>query len=291
MSLRSALGFCLIAASLASCNGTTPGCSKCGPANVNLTGNLSGLVGFRLALQNGSTVLSTPLNGPDANGSQTFGTLAPNSAYNITVKTQPTTPSQTCVVANGMGMSGTSDVTNIAVTCTTNPPRFLYVANRGSGDVSGYTIDPAAGTLTPIAGSPFMAGGNPIAIAVDPTGAYAYVVNQLSANISAFTINRTTGALTAAGAAPIGTGSSPTSVAIDPSSSYVYVTGGGSGGTVSAYVITAGTGVLTAVTGSLTAAGRLPSAATVDPLGENLYVTNATDGTFSAFAISSANGT
>jgi 6-phosphogluconolactonase (cycloisomerase 2 family) len=88
------------------------------------------------------------------------------------------------VVANGTGTAGTTNVTNIAVTCTTNPPRFLYVANRGSNDVSGYTIDPVAGALTAIAGSPFAAGGNPVAIAVDPTGAYVFVVNQLSATVS-----------------------------------------------------------------------------------------------------------
>src|ERR1700722_13226385 len=110
MNLRRAFAACLITASLASCNGTTPGCSKCGPTSVNFTGSVSGLVGFRLALQNGSTTLAIPLNGPDANGSQTFGTAAPNTAYNIIVKTQPTSPSQTCVVANGSGTTGSSDV-------------------------------------------------------------------------------------------------------------------------------------------------------------------------------------
>jgi 6-phosphogluconolactonase len=190
MTLRNALALCLIAACVASCNNSSSDCTTCAPKPkpVNLQGTVSGLVGFRLALQNGSTALSIPLNGADANGNQTFSTAAADTAYNITVKTQPTSPSQTCAVANGMGTTGSTDVTNIAVVCTTNPPRFLYVANRGSGNVSGYTIDPASGNLTAIAGSPFAAGGNPVAIAVDPTGAYAYVVNQLSANISAFTL-------------------------------------------------------------------------------------------------------
>jgi 6-phosphogluconolactonase len=289
MTFRRALALCLITASLASCNGTTPGCSKCGPTTVNLGGSVSGLVGFRLALQNGATPLNIPLNGSDANGAQVFGMVNINTGYNITVKTQPTSPSQTCLVANGMGTTGNTAVSNINVTCTTNSPRFLYVVNRGSGNVSGYTIDATAGSLAPIAGSPFVAGGNPVAIVVDSTGSYAYVVNQLSANISAFTIDRTTGALTPAGAV-IGTGSSPTSVAIDPSSSYVYVSGGGNSGTVSVYTIAPGTGVLTVVAGSLTATGRVPSALTVDPLGEFLYVANQSDGTFSAFSISGGTG-
>ena len=49
--------------------------------------------------------------------------------------------------------------------------------------------------------------------------------------------------------------------------------------------------MLTAVADSLTATGRLPSAAIVDPLGEFVYVANQSDGTFSAFSISSGNGT
>jgi len=49
------------------------------------------------------------------------------------------------------------------------------VANFGSDTVSGYTINPATGALTAIAGSPFAAGIEPIAIAVDPKGKFVYV--------------------------------------------------------------------------------------------------------------------
>jgi 6-phosphogluconolactonase len=35
---------------------------------------------------------------------------------------------------------------------------FVYVANLGSDDVSGYSIDAATGALLPIPGSPFLAG-------------------------------------------------------------------------------------------------------------------------------------
>ena len=290
MTFRRALALCLMTASLASCNGSRRAALSA-PSTVNLEGNVSGLVGFRLALQNGSTPLSIPLNGPDANGSQTFGTINPNTAYNITVKTQPTSPSQTCVVANGMGTTGATNVTNIAVTCTTNPPRFLYVANRGSGDVSGYTIDPCSRHIDAdrrlAVRSRRQSGGH-------RGGSHRRLCLRRQSTEREYlglhdqSYDRRPDALPAR---PIGTGSSPTSVAIDPSSSYVYVTGGGNSGTVSVYTITAGTGVLTAVTGSLTATGRLPSAVTVDPLGESLYVANQSDGTVSAFSISSSNGT
>src|SRR5450432_1342196 len=141
------------------------GCLLCGPFSANLEGSLSGLVGSRLVLQNNSTPLKE-LDGQGSNGTQVlFGTANFNTGYNITVLTQPTNPSQTCVVMNGTGTTGNSDVTNIAVTCTINPPRFLYVANRGSGDVSAYSIDATSGALAPIPGSPFTTGGAPVAIA------------------------------------------------------------------------------------------------------------------------------
>jgi DNA-binding beta-propeller fold protein YncE len=73
--------------------------------------------------------------------------------------------------------------------------QFAYVANNGSNDVSGYTINATTGVLTAIAGSPFPAGTVPFSVAVDPTGKFAYVAN--GNNVSGYTINATTGALTA----------------------------------------------------------------------------------------------
>ena len=141
MNMHRQIVLSLIAVLMASCNGTT-NCSTCGPKSANLLGSVTGLVGFRLALQNGTTALNVSLNGTGANGSGIkFGTAPFNSNYNITVSAQPTDPSQTCVVANGAGSTGNSDVTNIAVTCTTNAPRFLYVANRGAGNADGRACD------------------------------------------------------------------------------------------------------------------------------------------------------
>ena len=39
--------------------------------------------------------------------------------------------------------------------------QFLYVANGGSADVSGFRFDASTGGLTPITGSPFPAGNHP----------------------------------------------------------------------------------------------------------------------------------
>ena len=56
-----------------------------------------------------------------ANGSFTFSTpMMSGGAYAVTVYHQPTLPSQTCAVVNGMGMMGSGNMTNVAVTCVTN---------------------------------------------------------------------------------------------------------------------------------------------------------------------------
>ncbi len=256
------------------------------PQYILLKGSLSGLVGSGLELVDNS-LFAAGFTGSMANGNQvTFDVTNANTAYNLTIQNQPTNPSQTCVISNGSGTTGTADVTDIAVTCSTNQPRFAYVANQGANNISGYSIDSATGTLTALAGSPFAAGTQPVAIAVDLTGHFAYVVNQQDATLSAFLIDRTSGALTEVSGSPYATGLSPTSVAIanNPSGSFVYVANGG-GGSVSAYAMTTPSGALTALSGSPYAAGNLPSCVAADPQGGYLYVTNKADGTVSAFEI------
>jgi DNA-binding beta-propeller fold protein YncE len=91
--------------------------------------------------------------------------------------------------------------------------KFAYVANFGGG-VSGYTINPTTGALTPIAGSPFAAGNGPNIVAVDPSGKFAYVTNFSGNNVSGYTIDPSTGALTAIAGSPFAAGGEPFSVAI-----------------------------------------------------------------------------
>ncbi len=265
-------------------SGNSPGgcLIGCGPPQVGLNGTLSGLVGSGLELQN-VAVPGTLFNGAGSNGTNVlFASATTNSAYNLTVKSQPTNPAQTCVVTNGTGTAGTSDVTNIAVTCTTIPPRFAYVVNRGSNNVSAYGIDATTGTLAAIAGSPFPVGTLPVAIAADQTGHFVYVVNQADETISAFTIDHSSGALTPVTGSPFASGSGPTSVAIDPTSSFIYVTNGAAN-TLSEYAITAVSGALTAVPGSPFPTGASPSSVVV-PSDENVVlVANQSDGTISVF--------
>jgi 6-phosphogluconolactonase (cycloisomerase 2 family) len=257
--------------------------------STSIGGTIEGLVGSGLVLQ-------TPC-GPAAFGSRTSPTgsysgcagLAPGTAYDVVILTQPTNPSETCAIANGVGTVGSTNVTNINVSCTINAARFLYVANFGSNDVSAYAVEPASGALTPIAGSPFPAGNGPDAIAVDPTGRFAYVSNQADGTISAYLIDRSSGALRVIAGSPFAAGPAPTAVAVDPSSRHLYV-GNGSGGSISAFGIDPSTGALTAIAGSPFDEPLAPSALIVDPLDTFAYVVDGRDGSGSALAIDEATG-
>jgi hypothetical protein len=85
------------------------------PPKVTIGGSVAGLAGSGLILQNnGGDDLAVP-----AAGAFTFGTSVDSgSPYNITVRTQPASPSQTCTVANAAG-TATANVTNVTVTCST----------------------------------------------------------------------------------------------------------------------------------------------------------------------------
>jgi 6-phosphogluconolactonase len=56
---------------------------------------------------------------------------------------------------------------------------YVYVANKGSNNISAFTLTAASGKLTAIAGSPFASGGQvPIALVNDNTKKYIAVINN-----------------------------------------------------------------------------------------------------------------
>jgi 6-phosphogluconolactonase len=171
----------------------------------------------------------------------------------------------------------------IALSLFASPLRaqFVYVANQGSGNVSGYTIEPSTGALTPIANSPF-AGFNSVSVAVGPRGKFAYVANQgsspdFSGTVLGYKIDPSTGALTPIAGSPFPANALPFSVTVDPNGKFAYVANFDSNtgsSTVSGYTIEPCTGALTATAGSPFPAGRgfplgFPATASVavDPTG------------------------
>lgn len=102
--------------------GSSSSTSSTGPpppsANYTLGGTVSGLSGSGLVLQDN---LADNL-AVHSNGSFTFSTAftATGTNYLVTVLTQPSNPTQSCIVRNAVG-SALANVTNVQVTCSTVP--------------------------------------------------------------------------------------------------------------------------------------------------------------------------
>jgi 6-phosphogluconolactonase (cycloisomerase 2 family) len=159
-------------------------------------------------------------------------------------------------------------------------PRFAYVANLNTNNVSQYTIR-ADGGLTPMTPATVSTGSSPYSVSVDPSGRFAYVANYGSNNISQFTIGPG-GNLTPMAKATVPAGLGATSVAVDPSGRFVYAANYGDS-SVSQYAL--------GVDGSLTAigypvlTGLNPNAVSVDPSGRYVYTANFSSNTISQYTI------
>jgi hypothetical protein len=88
----------------------------CASGTFAVSGTVVGLMGRGLVLQN---------NGADDVGVSADGefrfpsALASGATYNVTVRTQPTDPNQSCTVTNARGTIGSSNVSNVVVSCST----------------------------------------------------------------------------------------------------------------------------------------------------------------------------
>jgi hypothetical protein len=106
----------LLLAMLVACGGDS-GSSRTPPppATYSVGGNVAGLVGSDLVLQNnGGDDLAVSAAGAFAFTAR----LANGAAYAVTVKAQPSSPTQNCVVTNGSGTVGTASITTVAVACS-----------------------------------------------------------------------------------------------------------------------------------------------------------------------------
>lgn len=87
-----------------------------------------------------------------------------------------------------IGTSGAlNEVTGSPYTAGTGPTgvivdptgAYVYVANKGSNNISGFALNSTSGALTAISGSPFGSGGQlPVAFANDSTKKYLAVINS-----------------------------------------------------------------------------------------------------------------
>ena len=212
--------------------------------------------------------------------------LANGAAYAVTVKTQPSSPAQNCVVVgNGSGTVDGANVTDVAAVCY---GRFAYAANAGDNTISVYSIDSTTGTLSAF-GSPVPTGTSPYAIAARPDGQYVYVVNEISNNISVYAVNVTSGAMTAIPGSPFAASMDPHAQGFDPSGAYLYVANSGSDD-LSGYAVNASTGALTPLSTATYSTGSGPSAVSVSPDGFLYVANNGGSNDISAFAIAAGTG-
>jgi 6-phosphogluconolactonase (cycloisomerase 2 family) len=164
-------------------------------------------------------------------------------------------------------------------------PRFIYAV--ASSAVLGYSIA-SNGQLTRISGSPFTAGTQPSALAVDANCNFVFVANQGSNNISVFSVNPSTGFLTSIAGSPFVAGSAPAALAIGDG--FLFAANSGSSN-VSVFTINSASGTggfLTQVPGSPFTTGVAPSALVY--FSPTLYVANAGSNDVSAFAVTLQTG-
>jgi hypothetical protein len=172
---------------------------NCAAGTYTVGGSISDLVGAVVLQQNGSADLNLTSDGTFAFSQ----TLAPGATYSVTVATPPSYPprSQSCTIPDGSGTMGNANITNVAVSCTTQSFTIggnatgttgpLVLKNNGADQV---TVN-AAGTFEfPMA----VASGNTysVTVATPPAGQTCTVTNGTgtvaNGNISEVTVNCST---------------------------------------------------------------------------------------------------
>ncbi len=174
---------------------------------------------------------------------------------------------------------------------------FAYVADSSpgasAGGISQYTVS-SSGTLAAVlepsgatTGSttiapPVPTGADPVALAIDPKGAFLFVANRGSNSISVFSIDPKLGILTEITGSPFATAAGPSSLAI--AGNVLFVANQGAAA-VSAFSFDAKSGALTPVSGSPFAAGTSPTG--LDAAGNSLYVADPAANAVLGFSIGS----
>jgi len=258
-------------------------------ATPTVGGTVTGLTGSGLVLDYYDTVNPPVHLAVSAAGAFTFPVgFVQGSIYQVVVGTEPTSPTQNCVVTSGTGVVGTVNISDISVACS-GVGRFAYAANAGDDTISVYSIDSTTGALT-AAGTPVATGNSPYAIVASPDGQHVYVVNEASNNISAYAVNATSGALTQIAGSPFPAGTDPYALAFDPAGAYLYVANSHSNN-ISAYAVNASTGALTPLPTATYATGLGPTAISVDGAGKFVFVANGRgSNNISVFSITAGTG-
>jgi len=207
----------------------------------------------------------------DPAGKFLFACGAGNSsteAFSIDAKTGVLTPisSSTLPLQGFSGCTLSMDPTG----------KFLYIAT--SAGVSAFTLNPASGVLSSVAGSPFSDGSVLRESAIDPSDKFLYAIsnNTTSNTISLFSMNSSSGALAPVAGSPfqMAINGLAYSVVVHPSGRFLYVSFPQSE-EIAAWSINTSTGATTVVPGSPfpsgVTSGDAPNSLLVTPSGRFLY--------------------
>lgn len=259
----------------------------CVVSQFTVGGSISGLRGTGLILSDNSGD-DLPVS---SNGAFVFANpVASGGAYSVSIVSQPSNPTQTCVLLAGSaaGTVSSANITDVSMVCP-SPGRFAYVTDEQGSQIFGFTIDGSSGALTPMPTSPFAAPTFPGSAVADPSSRFFYVTssgaNSLMGVILAYSIDQSTGALTAIPGYqfPLTDGGgivSPTILTIDPSGKFLYAAlyepGTGPNLAVAVFTINQTDGTLTPVSGSPIAIGGIytygADAMVIGPSGQFLYI-------------------
>ena len=273
-------GFALVA--LAACgggsggNGTGSGGDP--PVANAISGTVTGLTGSGLVLRNGIDDLVVTAPGPFF-----FTTaLVAGQPYDVTVQSHPSAPAQHCTVANGSGIAGTDNPSNVTVSCSAS---------------TGYTV---GGTVTGLAGSGltldiYVSGNQPLeSVPVTKAGAFTFTTafGQGATYLVALghqPASPTQLCVVTGGGGTVGTANvTDVSVKCASAGRFAYAANAGDG-TISSYAIDPTTGALTAI-GVPVATGASPYKIKGSPDGTHLYVVNQDSNDISAYAVNAATG-
>jgi 6-phosphogluconolactonase (cycloisomerase 2 family) len=244
--------------------------------------NPDGVLGF--AIDPASGALSALSGSPFSAGTNPFGValnatgstlyVANSGSANVSVfSVDPASGALTIVAGSPFATGGGTEISGITVS---PDGRTIYVANFGSSNVSALKVE-SGGTLSPVAGSPFVVDSSPRGVLIDPTGKFMYVPALSACEVEIFAI-AADGSLSAVNrirtrqqAAAIAFSYGGAAVTTTPK--FAYATNLGSN-TVSAFAVSGADGSLTPAGAGSFPTGAQPFGVASDPRGRFVYVSN-----------------
>lgn len=168
--------------------------------------------------------------------------------------------------------------------------KLLYIANSGSGTISGFGFDASTGALHQLPGTPFpaAAGVSQLALCPGNGGPTAPRFLYAAATSAVFGYNVTsTGQLTPLPGSPFPAGAQLAAVLADPTCKFVFIANQGSNN-ISVFSVRSADGFLTPVPGSPFSAGPAPVAMA---MGDGLFfAANSGSNTVSVYTVNTGAG-